>query len=265
MANPLPHGYGEQRLEPGVHIVARLDVLPLVAEAVREAGTLYDFALHQGPGQVEGGRGPVPLLETSTGERWAVRHCWRGGAVARVLRDRYLRFGTSRPLAELAVQAVLSARGVATPQVNAAVVYESGLWYRGDVATSFIADATDLAMLSLGSRRWSDAERERAWFAAGTMLRAFFLTGARHADLNLRNIIVRRQPIEAYLLDLDRCTQAGRSRSGAHRAMLSRFHRSRRKLERLAGEEVGQRELAAMRCEAGASQRGNSPGIRCWG
>jgi 3-deoxy-D-manno-octulosonic acid kinase len=243
----LPHGYAQRRLAGGVHVVARGDVLAFVADAVQQAGSLYQYALQQGSGRLEGGRGPVPLLELPTGETVAVRHCWRGGAVARVLRDRHLRTGQARPVAELEVQSILSARGVATPQVVAAVTYERGWWYRGDVASALVPEAVDLARLSLGAGRWSEEERVRAWFSAGELLRAFFATGAVHADLNLRNIIVRRDTGEAFLLDLDRCQQGERPKAAEAFRMTARFHRSRRKLERLLGGEVGSRELAALK------------------
>jgi hypothetical protein len=131
--------------------------------------------------------------------------------------------------------------------VVAAVTYEQGAWYRGDVATVLVPGAVDLATLSLGAGRWSQEERERAWYAAGVLLRAFFATGAQHADLNLRNIIVRRDTGEAFLLDLDRCQQGERRRVGGQLNMVVRFHRSRRKLERLLGAEVSSRELAALK------------------
>lgn len=246
MLTQLPHGYAERRVSGGVQIVARADVLQLVADAVQEAGSLYQYALRNGSGRLAGGRGPVALLEAPEGEKWAVRHCWRGGAIARVLGDRHLRFGDPRPIAELQVQSILRSRGVATPQVTAAVVYEDGLWYRGDVATVLVPEATDLAGLSLGEGRWSQEERERAWYAAGVLLRAFFATGAQHSDLNLRNVIVRRDTGEAFLLDLDQCAHGERPR-GAHSTMIARFHRSRRKLERLLGRQVSSRELAALK------------------
>ena len=247
MLTRLPHGYAERRLAGGVRIVARGDVLDFATQAVQAAGSLYEYALQHEAGRLEGGRGPVPLLETPAGETWAVRHCWRGGAVAKLVRDRHLRVGNPRPLAELEVQSVLSARGVATPQVVAAITYEQGAWYRGDVATVLVPEAADLAALSLTGRRWSEEERERAWFAAGVLLRAFFATGAVHADLNLRNIIVRRDTGQAYLLDLDRCAHGDRPRASAPPRMIARFHRSRRKLERLLGAQVSHRELAALK------------------
>ena len=110
-----------------------------------------------------------------------------------------------------------------------------------------IPGATDLASLTLGPDRWPQVEREQAWFAAGLLLHRFFRTGAVHADLNLRNIIVQRDTMEAYLLDLDRCEVGERMRGGAVSGMLARFHRSRRKLERLLGAHVTTAELAALK------------------
>jgi len=243
----LPLGFAERRLEGGVRIVARPAVLDFVTDAVQQAGSLHEFALRSGPATLEGGRGPVPLLDTPAGERWAVRHCWRGGAIAPVLRDRYLRLSAPRPLAELETQSILSSQGVSTPEVAAAVTYDRGMWYRGDIATVLVPNAADLATLSLSARRWDDDERERAWFAAGAMLRAFFATGAEHADLNLRNIIVSRDTGEAYLLDLDGCTHGKRPRPGPPARMVARLHRSRRKLERLLNARVTTRELAAFK------------------
>jgi hypothetical protein len=241
----LPHGYAERPLASGVGIVARSDVLELVTGAIEDAGSLYQYALRNGTSRLAGGRGPVALLELPGGELGGVALLARGAVI--FARDRYLLIGQPRPLAELEVQSVLSARGVATPQVAAAVVYPQGVWYRGDVATVLVPDAADLATLTLGEGRWSKEERERAWYAAGVLLRAFFATGARHADLNLRNIIVRRDTGQAYLLDLDSCTQGERRRGSATHRMTERFHRSRRKLERLLGREVSASELSALK------------------
>jgi 3-deoxy-D-manno-octulosonic acid kinase len=228
-----------------VHIVARGDDLAAVAAAVRATGSLHGHALQHGPARLAGGRGPVALWDAPGGERWAVRHYWRGGRLAGLLVDRYLRLGTPRPLAELAVHAELCARGVATPPVAAVAIYPHGPWYRADIATAYIPGAADLAALTLGPERWGEAERERAWHAAGRLVGAFLATGARHPDLNLRNILVRRDPVEAYLLDLDRCSPPGPTSPGESYGMLARFHRSRLKLEGLLGGRVNHSELTA--------------------
>jgi 3-deoxy-D-manno-octulosonic acid kinase len=243
--NQLPAGY-EEREDGGVHVVARADALQYVLNAVREDGSLYAHALQHASSQLAGGRAPVAVLARGA-EEWAVKHYWRGGAVSWLVRDRYVRWGPPRPLKELRVQSILRARGVDTPQLVAAVVYEQGMWYRGDVATLVVPGALDLGALTLGPERWPQAERERAWFAAGKLLHRFFMTGAVHADLNMRNVIVQRETVTAYLLDLDRCQIGERMKGGAVAGMLARFHRSRRKLERVHGVSVSATELAALK------------------
>lgn len=244
MATHLPAGYAEAR-SAGLLVVARADALDFVREGVRAAGSFYEYALLRAHRVLAGGRAGVAVLRGPDGAEWAVLHGWRGGAVARFLGDRYLRGGTPRPLRELHVNAALRERGVDTPPVLAAVVQAQGPWYRGDVATLMIPDTADLAALTLSPERWPEREREAAWHAAGALLRRFFLTGAVHADLNLRNVVVQRETGAAHLLDLDRCSPPGRVRPEQVKRMLDRFHRSRRKLERAHGLEVGGVELEA--------------------
>lgn len=246
MVTQLPSGY-EEKEDAVLHAVARVGSLSYVLAAVLDSGSLYAHAMRDAVAQLPGGRGPVAVIERENGERWAVRHCWRGGAVAWFVRDRYVDLGTPRPLAELRVNAILRHRGVNTPELVAAVVQRQGSWYRGDVATLMIPGASDLAELTLGPEKWSQAERERAWFAAGKLLHRFFLTGAVHTDLNIRNIIVQRETGTAYLLDLDRCAIGERMKGSAVDAMLARFHRSRRKLEHALGASVSATELAALK------------------
>lgn len=246
MRNQLLPGFEERRVGAAL-VTARADVLPFVLDALHTSGTLYEFALQHSTERLSGGRGLVPVLDTPSGDRWAVRHYWRGGAVARVLGDRYLRFGLPRPVRELEMHSLLRARGVSTPPMVVAVVHEEGAWYRGDVATVLVPGASDLAELTLGPARWDEREREQAWFSAGALLRRLFTTGAEHEDLNLRNIIVQRETGEAYLLDLDACVLPDKPSGGAADRMLSRLHRSRHKLERLMGGTVSALELAALK------------------
>lgn len=244
MPAPLPDGYVERRTAD-LHVVAREGALDFVLEGVGLAGSLYEYALLRAHTVLRGGRAGVAVIAGPDGGEWAVRHYWRGGAVARFLGDRYLRSGTPRPLRELELNAALRAAGVETPALVAAVVQTTGAWYRGDVATVMIPRTADLAALTLGPDRWAPAEREAAWHVAGGLLRRFFRTGAVHADLNLRNLIVQRDTGTTHLLDLDRCELHERVRPGRVAAMLARFHRSRRKLEQASGAAVGAAELAA--------------------
>lgn len=243
----LPPGYRLVR-SGGAQVVAREDAVAWVEQALAAAGTLRAYAEAHAERVLAGGRGPVPVVAAPRGP-WAVRHYRRGGAAAALLGDRYFRGAALRPFAELAVSEALRRHGVATPEVHAAGVYPAGAWYRGDVATTYIPDAGDLAELTLSAARWPEAERVHAWRAAGALLSRFFATGAVHADLNLRNVLVSRAGPVAHLLDLDRCTPPRAPDLRAHRRMRARFERSRRKLEARAGRPVGAAELDAFEAE----------------
>lgn len=249
----MPAGYTRQR-ERGASIVALPSVLPYVVAAVRSAGTLYDWAAARDDAQRFMGRGAAYRVRLG-GVDALVRHYRRGGFVANLASDSYVRSGEPRPLRELRVSVAVRAAAVPTPEVLAAVVYARGPFYRGDLATGFIADSSDLAALTWGGTRWPEPLCTAAWRAAGALLRRSFAAGVRHADLNLRNILVARgdERVHALLLDLDRASIAVVD-DVARFEMLERLHRSRRKLEAAAGAPLGAAERDAF--EAGLNLRG---------
>ena len=257
MAGPAAEaGYAIER-ERGALIVALPSVMADVIAHVQEHGTLYDAAAARPDAQAFTGRGAAWRMTTPHGD-WVVRHYRRGGAIARVLHDEYLRAGEPRPLRELHASIAARARGVDTPEVVAAIAYLSGPLYRADLATRFVAGSRDLATVTFESDEAFPVEGDRitvcaaAWHAAGRLLRATFAAGIEHADLNLRNILIAGAPTtpRALLLDLDRATVHERPLTTAVRSgMLARLHRSRRKLEQAAGRVTGAAELAAF--EAG--------------
>jgi hypothetical protein len=137
--------------------------------------------------------------------------------------------------------AIGRARGVTTPAVAAAIVYPSGPFYRGDLATDYIVDAKTLADVTFGESRMDDDARWSAWHAAGRLVRSAAEAGLVHADLNLRNVLIAwrsGRPV-TYLLDLDRCRIVSRVSASELRRMKARLRRSARKFERLTGDTVG--------------------------
>lgn len=266
-------GYEVER-ERGALVVALPSVMAEVLAHVRQHGTLYDAAAARPDAETFTGRGAAYRMTLAEGD-CVVRHYRRGGAVAHVLHDEYLRAGEPRPLRELHASIAARARGVATPEVLAAIVYLAGPLYRADLATRFVADSRDLASVLFGSaidqprrnprthepaqresRERSSASHERssepiriaAWRATGVLLRSVFAAGIEHADLNLRNILLSgaAESPRALLLDLDRAMVHEPPVGHAVRAaMLARLHRSRLKLESLAGERSGAAEIAA--------------------
>ncbi|HSK21492.1 MAG TPA: lipopolysaccharide kinase InaA family protein [Longimicrobiales bacterium] len=252
MAGPAAEaGYAIER-ERGALIVALPSVMADVLSHVRQHGTLYDAAAARPDAESFTGRGAAWRMTTPHGD-WLVRHYRRGGAIARVLHDEYLRAGEPRPLRELHASIIARARGVDTPEIVAAIAYLAGPLYRADLATRFVAGSRDLATVTFGSDDdLRAADIAAAWHAAGRLLRVAFAAGIEHADLNLRNILIADAAgaPRALLLDLDRAVIHERAVTTAVRSgMLARLHRSRRKLEQAAGRPTGAAELAAF--EAG--------------
>jgi 3-deoxy-D-manno-octulosonic acid kinase len=248
----LPAGYSEER-ERGAYVVALPSAMEPVLHAVRSAGSLYDWASAQPGVRAFTGRGAAYGVGSGDQE-WVVRHFRRGGLMARLLGDRYLRAGTPRPLSELRASAAARERGVATPEVVAVVVHRAGPFYRADIATRLVPGGIDLADMLLGPARPDAAGREAACGAAAELLLQAFDAGVQHADLNLRNILVqaRQEGPRAYLLDLDRAVVHGRPATrGERRRMLQRLQRSRRKLERHFGTTAPEADVLMELCARG--------------
>ncbi|HSJ08142.1 MAG TPA: lipopolysaccharide kinase InaA family protein, partial [Longimicrobiales bacterium] len=252
MRAAVPPGYEMER-ERGAVVVALPSALKPVRAAVAAAGSLHAWAAGQPARRAFTGRGTAWGVSGSDGD-WVVRHYRRGGAVARLLGDAYVRHGEPRPFRELRASTAARSRGVASPEVVAVVVYPAGILYRADIATRLVPDSMDLAETTMGDARLDEPGRIAAWRAAGTLLRAAFEAGVHHADLNLRNILIAGNgsgngngngngsgngngngngvaALTALLLDLDRATVTGAPASDRERdRMLDRLHRSRRKI-----------------------------------
>jgi 3-deoxy-D-manno-octulosonic acid kinase len=207
---------------------------------VSRSGTLYAAAAALPDAQPVLGRGTAYAIRIHD-HAWLVRHYRRGGALARLLGDRYARFASGRALRELNVSAAARRAGIPTPEVVAAVTYPAGAFARFDIAVTWIDDALDLAaVLFAESRRDIDAEIAKA----ATLIRTLCERGLQHADLNLKNILT--EPGGAYVVDLDRCRMitGGHERNAV--AMRQRFIRSLEKWEAHTGKEVATSHLRTL-------------------
>jgi 3-deoxy-D-manno-octulosonic acid kinase len=225
--------------DTGVSIVAGGD-----REAYRptaRGGMLYDASLaghadeslfdperwrrHGTVEQQPGGRGSITYLRDAA-HRWVLRHYRRGGAVARLLDDRYLFSGAERTRAfrEWRLLHELAARSLPAPRPVAARYVRSGLFYRADLLTVELP-----ARLTLAAALREGALDPRRWADVGRCIGAFHAQGVRHADLNAHNVVLGPTH-EVYLLDFDR----GRIvRRGAwEAAVLARLERSLQKVTR---------------------------------
>lgn len=197
---PLPDGYVRVAVH-GVEAVAAAPHAAAVRSALRR-GTLYHWAGAHPDRRELAGRAPawaVPLPGGATDV--VVRHARHGGLLARVTGDRFLR---PRAAHELAVALRLARAGVPTPDVVAYVLYPAGrLLRRADVATRLVAGARDLAAALADA---DPGARAGALAATRDLLRLLAAAGARHPDLNIKNVLVaeRGSATTAWVIDVDR-------------------------------------------------------------
>lgn len=188
-----------------------------------------DWLLREGLARGEAtGRGRTLFAEIE-GRAVVLRRYRRGGAVRRLLGDRYLRCGlrASRPWRELSLLARLHAAGLPVPAPVAAriaPVAPASPFYRAELITERLPRTHTLAeALSLGPL---DSD---AWRRIGATVARLHAAGVEHADLNANNILLG--PSDAvYLVDFDRGRL--RSRPGAWRRR--NLRRLRRSLDKLA-------------------------------
>ena len=252
---------------PGVQVLARKEAVPWVRYLVEGGETLYRAAGGDRDAVQLPGRAPVWVIPAkaspgtqpqagSLPSHWVVRHYARGGRVLpRILGDRFLRAGELRPIREILTSQELRARGVPTPRVMAAAVYEAGFFYRADLVTAFIPDSENLAETLFDIRRkgaGGAAERLEALGAAGALLRAAAGKGLQHGDLNAGNILLQWTGASpsAHLLDLDRAKLLPEGTPARAQPMLRRLVHSLRKWERRTGLSLSAREWETLEAAA---------------
>jgi 3-deoxy-D-manno-octulosonic acid kinase len=203
-----------------------------------EPGALARW-LREAPGP--GGRAPTALLPLPDQARCLLRPVRHGGLLGPWLGAALL--GMRRPLAELRATAALRAAGAPVPAAVLALGERAaGPVYRAAVATVFEEKAEDGAHFLARAHRPEDVWAAAA--AAGRAVRRFHDAGGRHADLNLRNLLLRSTPdgFDALVIDLDKARVGAPPDPARRMAELMRLYRSARKLGLL--DRLGPRGLA---------------------
>ena len=219
----VPPGY--VALEAGGIEGALLATLERPLRAALTAGSFYGYAEHHPAARPLAGRGvayAVPLPDCAASV--VVRRSRHGGLLAPLTGDLF--FGRTRAPAELEISLMLARRGVPTPEVIAYATYPADAFRRrADVVTREIKTSRDLAA-ALGD---PDAgARDAALVATGRLIQLLTTAGARHPDLNLKNILLAPDAngaLEAFVLDVDRVwfDDAGSARvTGANLRRLAR-------------------------------------------
>jgi hypothetical protein len=195
-----PPGY-ESFLVGRAHVVALASVAGDVRTAM-SGTTLHDWASRQPGARAMQGRATAWATTLAGGTEVVVRHSRHGGLLAPLTRDLFL--APTRAPHELAAAVRLAAAGVPTSEVLAYAVYPAmGPFVRADVATrrlrgTALPDAWPAALTV--DETWPLVE------AIATLLAALRAAGARHPDLNVRNVLVLTGPggPTAAVLDVDR-------------------------------------------------------------
>ncbi|HYG07615.1 MAG TPA: 3-deoxy-D-manno-octulosonic acid kinase [Stenotrophomonas sp.] len=174
----------------------------------------------------DGGRGGAWFVDAPFGH-CVLRQYLRGGAVARLSRDRYLWQGANRTrsFAEFRLMRALVARKLSVPRPLAAFYMREGLRYRAAILMERLEGVRSLADRALV------AEHGAPWEEAGRLIARFHRAGLDHADLNAHNILFDGNG-HGWLIDFDR----GVLRIPATRWRESNLARLQRSLHKLRGE-----------------------------
>ena len=151
------------------------------------------------------GRAKLRTVRLGNGDTVLLRQYRHGGAFRRLTGGMFFTW-PPRPFRELIITEELRRRGIPTVEVYGACVEPVfGPFYRGWLATRAIPGAQDLwAALQSGFVR--DSGEEGCLRAVARSVRLLHLEGVYHADLNLKNILVRLEndSVTAYIIDFDK-------------------------------------------------------------
>jgi len=233
-----PRGF--RRLERGrIELVVDAEL----EERARALGLLEDDALERAFAAPAGhGRAPTARLELGPGgPRLHLRRLVHGGLLGPLLGSAFL--GTGRPLSELRVTERLRAAGGPVPRPALVLARRiAGPLRHCAVGTYFEEDTRDAAAFLAAE---PDGGRVlRAVEAAGEAVRRFHDAGGRHADLHVKNLLLREgggRP-SCVVVDLDKARIASDLTPGERMRELMRLFRSLVKRGLL--ERVGPRGCA---------------------
>jgi hypothetical protein len=133
---------------------------------------------------------------------------------------------------------------VPTPSIVAYAVYPAGLVFRrSDVASVEIAGSVDLADILT---RADEDVRRKAMDATATLIGQLARSGARHHDLNVKNVLLAASEsteLTAYVLDVDRVEFGTPGDHHVAERNLARFMRSARKWRDVHGARIDEADL----------------------
>ena len=231
-ADATPAGYVRVGVAPREAVVRDREANDV--RAILTASTLHDWASRVYGANLYTGRAPAfGVALPGSGTRVLVRHSRHGGLLAPVTGDWFA--GAGRAPHELDMALRLSGAQVSTPAFVGYAAYPAAFGLsRIDVMVEEIPGARDLANVVRDGGVTPELVESTAQLLAG-LARA----GARHEDLNLKNVLIARTwppngaavTPRAYAIDVDRVS-LGHPRVRAMEANIARLARSARKWRR---------------------------------
>lgn len=132
-------------------------------------------------------------------QRLVLKHYYRGGLVASVLKDQY--FGIdpekTRAFKEWHLLKEMKQLGLPVPEAVAALAEKKFLYFRVDLITRELENTKTLA-----DYLFDQAMDAESWKKIGVCIKLFHRHNVYHADLNARNILLAETG-EVYLIDFD--------------------------------------------------------------
>jgi hypothetical protein len=181
------------------------------------------------------GRQPLRCIRLADGERALIRPYRHGGLLRAVTKTVFFTW-PPRPLRELAINEELHHRGVPTVEPCGACIEPlGGPFYRGWLITRELTGARDVWETLSGSFM-PGFDAAAVLQAAADGVKRLHREGVYHRDLNLKNLLVRRENngLKSYVIDFDRATLfLGRLPQSLAEKNLNRLRRSARKLDPL--------------------------------
>jgi len=181
----------------------------LVRAGLEECFSFKEFNAPAPPEEASGhyGRAPLRAIALPDHGRGLVRRCYHGGLLRFITGTTFISW-PPRPFREVAITVELERRGVATVEtLGAGIEVVAGPFYRGWFASREIEGAQDLwVALQSGFARAEGLENILT--AVATSLKSLHREGVCHGDLNLKNILVRRENegLKAYIIDFDKAS-----------------------------------------------------------
>jgi tRNA A-37 threonylcarbamoyl transferase component Bud32 len=187
-----------------------------------------ELLVKNGISVADSGRSKAVLFGFSEG-KGVLRELRHGGMFRALTGGLFL--SKKRPLCELDVHEYAGKCGVNVPEPLAACVRRAGLGFRAYIATRFIENAVELAACFTREADMRLSEKKSVVAACGREVRRMHDAGILHADLHVRNILVRRgKKPEAFIVDFDKAVLKKAVVSGDREKNLLRLGRSVDKL-----------------------------------